>query len=66
MASVVLPKLDHKGDLDQGLKIIDAAVAAGSDSLKIQAHTADTMTIDCVATDYHVRGGLWICNGRML
>lgn len=50
---------NHNGDLDQALKIIDAAVAAGADALKIQTYTPDTMTIDSDAEDFQVRGGLW-------
>ena len=52
------------GDLDQALRIIDAAVDAGADALKIQTYTPDTMTIDCDASDFHVRRGLW--DGRKL
>jgi len=50
---------NHNGDLDQALKIIDAAVDAGADALKIQTYTADTMTLDSDAEDFQVRGGLW-------
>ena len=55
---------NHNGDLGQALKIIDAAVEAGSDALKIQTYTPDTMTIDCDTEEFHVRGGLW--DGRTL
>ena len=50
---------NHNGNLEQALKIIDAAVAAGADALKIQTYTPDTMTLDSGAEDFQVRGGLW-------
>lgn len=50
---------NHNGDLDQALRIIDAAVEAGADALKIQTYTPDTMTIESDKDDFQVRGGLW-------
>lgn len=50
---------NHNGDLNQALRIIDAAVEAGADALKIQTYTPDTMTIDSDKDDFQVRGGLW-------
>ncbi len=50
---------NHNGDLEKAIKIIDAAVEAGADALKIQTYTPDTMTLDSDADDFQVRGGLW-------
>lgn len=50
---------NHNGDLNQALRIIDAAVEAGADAVKIQTYRPDTMTLDSDAPDFQITEGLW-------
>jgi N-acetylneuraminate synthase len=50
---------NHNGSLDRALKTIEEAKRCGADAVKIQTYTADTITIDCDAPDFLIRGGLW-------
>ena len=50
---------NHNGSLERALETIDAAQRCGADAIKLQTYTADTMTIDCDAPDFMVKGGLW-------
>lgn len=38
---------NHAGKYETALKLVDAAIEAGADAIKVQTYTADTMTIDC-------------------
>lgn len=50
---------NHNMDFDRAKKIIDAAVQAGADAIKIQTYTPDTITIDCDAEPFRTQKGLW-------
>ncbi|MCD1636359.1 pseudaminic acid synthase [Martelella mediterranea] len=55
---------NHNGDLAQALQIIDAAVEAGADAVKIQTYRPDTITLKSDAPDFQITEGLWA--GRTL
>ena len=50
---------NHNGSLERALETNDAAQRCGADAVKLQTYTADTMTIDCDASDFMIQGGLW-------
>lgn len=50
---------NHNGNIDRAFETIKAAHDSGADAIKIQTYTADTMTIDCDAEEFMIRGGLW-------
>lgn len=50
---------NHNGSLLRALETIDAAHRCGADAVKLQTYTPDTLTIDCDAPDFMIRGGLW-------
>jgi pseudaminic acid synthase len=55
---------NHNGDLDQALRIIDAAQESGADAVKIQTYRPDTITLKSDAPDFQITEGLWA--GRTL
>jgi pseudaminic acid synthase len=55
---------NHNGNLDQALRIIDAAAEAGADAVKIQTYRPDTITLKSDAPDFQITEGLWA--GRTL
>jgi pseudaminic acid synthase len=38
---------NHNGQYDRALRLVDEAIKAGVDAIKLQTYTKDTMTIDC-------------------
>ena len=55
---------NHGHKLEVALESVRAAKEAGVDAVKIQTYTADTITLNCDADDFKVKGTLW--DGRTL
>jgi pseudaminic acid synthase len=45
---------NHNGDFGRAEALVDAAIDAGADAVKLQTYTADTMTIDCDSEYFQV------------
>jgi pseudaminic acid synthase len=50
---------NHGGKLERALELLDAAAATGTDAIKIQTYTPDTLTIDHDGQDFRISDGLW-------
>ncbi len=55
---------NHAGRIDNALALIDAAVEAGADLIKVQTYRPDTITIDHDGPGFRIETGLW--QGRTL
>jgi len=55
---------NHNGNINTAFRIIEEAKAAGSDAVKIQTYTPDTITLNSDLPDFQIKGGLW--NGKTL
>lgn len=50
---------NHNGDINNAYKIIDMAVRAGADAVKLQTYRPDTITMDMRTPEFMIEGGLW-------
>ena len=51
---------NHGGSLENALMTVNAVKATGADAIKLQTYTADTITLNCDAEDFVVKGtALW-------
>jgi N-acetylneuraminate synthase len=55
---------NHNQDYGRAEELVHAAAEAGADAVKLQTYTPDTMTIDCDAEEFRIRGTIW--EGRTL
>lgn len=50
---------NHAGSLETAIQTIKAAKKAGTNAIKLQTYTADSLTLDCDKEDFIIKGGLW-------
>jgi len=55
---------NHNGKIETAFKIIEEAAKCGADAVKMQTYRPDTITLDCDADEFKIKGGLW--DGRAL
>jgi N-acetylneuraminate synthase len=55
---------NHNGKIENALKLVDEAKAAGASAVKLQTYRPDTITLDCSDKTFQISGGLW--DGRTL
>ena len=57
---------NHRGNLDNALKIVELAASAGADAIKLQTFTADSLTINCDSSDFFISDPNSLWDGRKL
>lgn len=55
---------NHNGRLDTALRLVEEALKAGADAVKLQTYRPDTITLDSDRDEFKIKGGLW--DGRTL
>lgn len=50
---------NHNQDIDEAMKLIRVAKEIGADAIKIQTYTPDTITLDCNADCFWIKGTVW-------
>ena len=50
---------NHNQKIENAYKLIDVAVEAGVDAVKLQTYTPDTLTIDCDKKWFQIKGSAW-------
>jgi len=50
---------NHNGNIINAFKIIDMAKNAGTDAVKLQTYTPDTITMNIQTPEFMIEGGLW-------
>ena len=55
---------NHNKDLNQAVRLLEAAKKTGADAVKLQTYRSDTMTIDCKNEYFQIKGTPW--DGRTI
>jgi len=55
---------NHNGSLERALRLVEVAATTGTDAIKLQTYTPDTITLNSRDEDFLIKGGLW--DGRTL
>jgi len=50
---------NHMGSLDRCLETMEAAKRSGADACKLQAYTAETITLNCDRDEFFIKDGPW-------
>ena len=56
---------NHGGKLENAIKTVHAVKETGADAIKLQTYTADTITLNCDADDFVVKGTTFWDNERL-